>query len=250
LIEILEFESAQENPIYKGEFEIFHEDCVFVEAAERLDVDLDIEILFGNQENSFEKVRSSIPMPLEKSTINNILSPLYANQNLKYARFWVNGGTVFELFIHDKALNVLKQVRSVPFGSISSYMATYEAEKVSILSPSSKNISGKEKLLDFEEELKSFGEAELLSFNRAEKKDLIKKITSSNFSTPWLSLGDIRIISTAIREGYFETPRRATLDDLSMILNIKRSKLSQKLRLINRQVLGRFFRELKEPLPP
>lgn len=248
---IYEFDSAVDSPIYRGEYEISHRNCVFIGASERVDLELDLEVLFGNREDSCEWVRFYVGMPLDRSTIDGILGPLFATQNLKKARVWSNGGTVFEVLSYDEALNILKRIRTLPFGDIESYKAAWEIEKMTVLSPSTDDVSGKERLLDFEDELKLFGDAELLSFRRAGKKDLAKKKESpAELSSPWLYPSDARVLSIAIREGYFESPRRTTLDDLAMILGIKRSKLSQDLRSINRKVLERFVREMKEPLPP
>lgn len=247
----IEFGRASDSPIYRGEFEISHKDCVFIGASERVDAELDLKVLYGNQEDSYQWVRFPVSMPLERSTIDGILGPLFATGKLRNARVWSNGGTIFEFLSYDEALNCLKEVWKLPFGSIGSYKAAWEVEKMIVLAPSTNQISGKELLLDYEEELKSFGDAELLSFRRAREEDLARKIEPpADLSSPWLSPGDARILSIAIREGYFETPRRTTLDDLSLMLGIRRSKLSQKLRSINRQVLGRFVREMKKPLPP
>lgn len=63
-----------------------------------------------------------------------------------------------------------------------------------------------------------------------------------------LSKDEIRIIEEAVQSGYFEVPKRATLQDLEKSLGYSKTVIDKSLKRINRQVLEVFLKRIKEPL--
>jgi hypothetical protein len=242
---------AENSLICEGEFVISHEDCVLINASERIDAELDIEVLHRYNEGSFKWVRFTHSKSLEKKRIEWILKPLFASGNLKLARSLSNGTTSFELLIRDEPLNCLKKVLGLPFGGIKSYKAGWGVEKINVLISNTEESSGRDQLLDLEKELKAFCNAELLNFRGTGMKNLRAGVEQSwNSNTLGLSLNDFRLLNMVMKEGYYENPRRTTIVSLSRILQIDPSKLEKKLDSLNRQIVLEFMKEIAKPLPP
>ena len=246
-----EYITSKEFPIYRGEFEISHKDCPLPPIADKMGKNIDIEVLFERRHDAVQCLRFFSDKALLKPTVRDILQSALQRTEMEI-RVWVDGTTMFELEYVDPALNKICEVRQLPFGELSRYIATPQVEKFILRVPSTTEFSGKERLYKMEDELKEIGDAQLLSFRRVERKDLIFEKFREIATTPnlWIDQGDLRILDTAIRYGYFESPKRINLNELAARLGLDRSTLNQKLRSINRQVLDQFLRELQEPLLP
>lgn len=244
----LEYELGKVKPVYEGRLEIVHEDCTFVKTAEHTESSLEITVLCQKEKyenRRYEWTRFFVDKVLNKSEIENILSPLFRSRIIRRAKVWANGGTVFTMLVNDLTLNSLQHIIDDPQGYIKNYEASQEGEFATIFSPSLGDKSGKEVLLEIEEELKLVAkEAELVSYKRLTEEDTRKTfISSPEFSSQWLVPEEERILSVAITQGYFETPKRINIQELSEILGMSSSTLNSKLRLINRQVLDSFIKK-------
>ena len=249
----IDYISSDENPIYYGEIEVIHDDCPFLSISDKLEQNLDLQILYGRRANSLQTVRFHLNQIVGHSTIKNVLNDALNSKSIKDARVIVNGGTTFEVTCQDAPLNSLTKITDLPFGEIASYVAYPDRETYKMFSPSIGDINGKERLLEYEEKLGEFGTANLLEFRKMKRNDhAINRFLDQHGKIPdvWLKSDELNIIKMAMIDGYFESPKRVGLDELASKLNIKRGVLSDKLRLINRQVLDRFVNQMNQPFTP
>lgn len=249
----IDYISSDDNPIYYGEIEVIHDDCPFLSISDKLEKNLDLHILYGRSEDSFQTVRFHLNQILGHSNIKNVLNDALNSKSIKDARVIVNGGTTFEVRCQDAPLNNLTKITDLPFGEIASYVAHPDRETYKLFSPTIGDINGKERLLEYEEKLGEYGTANLLEFRKMQRNDYaINNFLNQHGKTPdvWLKSDELNIIKMAMANGYFESPKRVGLDELASKLNISRGTLSDKLRLINRQVLDRFVNQMNQPFTP
>ena len=249
LSERLEYGTGDDIAVYRGEFEIVHPQCAFVGTAEYLSRELDLEILNRNPENSYYWARFFVETPLGESEIQQILKQWFDSNILRRARVWCNGATVFEVQTDDLVLNGLQRIVKLPFGEIVNYTASPSGEHAVVLSPSSGKLSGKELLLEIEEDLKKGAkEAELTSYRRlTEDETLDAYMMPEEYSGERLDFGEERILDAALTQGYFEVPKRINIEQLADSLGMSSTTLNNRLRSINRRVLDHFLREMKFP---
>jgi len=87
-----------------------------------------------------------------------------------------------------------------------------------------------------------FGEFELLSVNQVETTGAplgsgqLGRVVRNE-----LSQDQLNVLQTAHELGYFETPRRASADDIATELDIAQSTLSERLRLAENQLFDLIF---------
>lgn len=243
----LEYGTGTEISVYRGEFEVIHPDCAFVGTAKYLKHEVELEILNRPAEGSYSWARFSLKNPLSESKIHHILTPWFDSNILRRARVWCNGATIFEVLVNDILLNSLQPIARLPFGGIVDWIAYSDLEHAIVLSPSSEEISGKDRLLDAEGKLKQEAkEAELMSYRRLTEAETFNTYTEPERDTrSWLALNEERILETALKEGYFESPKKITTEELAKLLGMSSTTLNIKIRSINRQVLGRLLGELQ-----
>ncbi len=63
-----------------------------------------------------------------------------------------------------------------------------------------------------------------------------------------LTKEEIEILNIAFKEGYFETPRRISLNVLAEQLGKNSEVVYDKLRLINKKILSKFIETMNTPL--
>ncbi len=254
-VEAIDYMLSDDNPIYYGEIEVIHDDCPFLSISTKLDKELSLQILYGRRVNSFQTVRFHLNQIVGQSTIRNVLHDALNSKSIKDARVIVNGdiGTIFEVTCKDDPLNCITKITDLPFGEIASYIAYPDRETYKLFSPTVDGLNGKERLLEYEEQLGEYGTANLLEFRKLKRNDhAINNFLDQHGKIPdvWLKSNELSIIKMAMTEGYFESPKRVGLDELARKLNISRGALSDKLRLINRQVLDRFVNQMNQPFTP
>jgi predicted DNA binding protein len=247
----LKYYTEPKNPIYKGEFEIIHKDCPFSYISKEVGSDFQIKVLEQEKDKS-HRVRFDIQNALTKDGVRDILTNASKITPINYASVWVNGGTRFELKVVEPILKSVEPIRIMPFGQLSNYMAFPEKETFKLIAPGDSRISGKERLLEVEEALKKFGDAELRSFQRISKDDFLEQTFNLRRFAPsmWLTPNEFELLERAIELGYFETPKRINLDDLAKQLNISKTTLNEKLRSVNRSIMDRFLKMTRGSLPP
>jgi hypothetical protein len=246
----LEYGTGVEIPVYKGEFEIAHSNCAVVGTAKHLSRELELEILNRKPEHPYYWVRFFIEDSLSELEIQHILKPWFDSSILKKARAWCNGASIFEILINDLVLNSLQPIVRLPFGEIMRYEASSDSEHAVVLSPSSERLSGKELLFEIEEKLKEEAkEAELISYKRlTEDETLIAYKALGECPGQWYDHEWERIVETARMNGYFEVPKRITIEELADSLGMNSAALHVKLKSINLQVLDRLLKELRFPI--
>jgi predicted DNA binding protein len=244
----LNYGTGAEISVYKGEFEVVHPGCVFVETAKCLSNELELEILNREPENSYYWARFFIENTLSEHEIQSTLKPSFDSGALMRARVWCNGATVFEVLVNDVVFKGLQPIVELPFGDIVSYTATLENENAVVLSPPSDRMSGKELLLEIEEKLKEESkEAELISYSRITEDETWIAYTFSEETPQWLNTEEERILEAALVRGYFEIPKRISVEQLADHLEMSSTTLNNRLRSINRRVLDHFLKEEKYP---
>ena len=65
---------------------------------------------------------------------------------------------------------------------------------------------------------------------------------------PWLTEEELKILNMAIELGFFETPRKITLDSLAKKLGLNSRYVSGTLREINKKMLMKYIEKMKTPL--
>lgn len=247
--ERLQYRTGADIPVYRGEFEIIHLNCAFVGTAQHLNRELELEILNRESRPPYCWARFPVDGPLNESQIQQILKPGFDSGILDKARVWCNGATIFEVLINDIVLNSLRSIVSLPFGQIVNCRASSDNERAVVLSPSSEEMSGKELLFEIEEKLKNGSEeAELISYRKLTEDETLNAYTVlEEYQGQWLGLEEERILGAALTRGYFEVPKRITVEQLADSLGMSSTTLNNRLRSINRQILDRFLREWRFP---
>jgi len=248
------YNTSEEHPIYLGNFEVEHKECPFVPISRQVNQDISLKILttWGQAQKKMHKVRFFLRRPMTRSEVDAIKSIMMSPSFLKVI-IWAGAVTRFELECKEQMLDIVMPIFGLPLGDILNYEADMNREEISLISPSLKDLSGKERLLGIEEEMKKIGDAELTSFHRLTTEDIetrISRILDEGRPEPWISPDEVNILDTAHQMGYLEIPRRCELRDLSEKLNMPISTLNGKLRLINKLLAQRFLEKAKESLPP
>ena len=96
---------------------------------------------------------------------------------------------------------------------------------------------------ELEDNLSMYGEVQIYALEKIRDLDEVRSVLLRRIFE--LSREDERILSTAISLGYFDIPKRITLDELSEILGIPKSTLNVKLRGSLEKVLTRLHNMLK-----
>ena len=65
---------------------------------------------------------------------------------------------------------------------------------------------------------------------------------------PLLTEEELKILNTAIELGFFESPRKITLDSLAKKLILNSRYVNGKLREINKKVLMKYIERMNTPL--
>lgn len=65
---------------------------------------------------------------------------------------------------------------------------------------------------------------------------------------PWLTEEELKILNMAIELGFFETPRKITLDTLAKKLGLNSRYVNSKLREINKKMLMKYIESMNTPL--
>ena len=247
----LKYYKAPENPLYEGEYEIVHKNCPLSTISDNMQEDIYVSVLEYSKKKT-HRLRFETNEALPRQKVRNLLKSADKLSPIQYAAVWVNGGTTFELKIEEPTLQTVEPIRSLPFGALKNYVAHPAKETFKLIAPGDAEKSGKERLLETEEMLKEVGDTQLLGFKRFDREDAIREANiykrfSSSF---WLNNEGVSILQTSIDLGYFETPKRITLEVLSKELGISKLRLNEKLRSINRSVLERFIKVMGERLPP
>jgi len=248
MTENIEFLTDKDLPIYEGEFIVQHEVCPFVGIAKQYEIDFPMEIL--SEIRTDVNVRFVIPQTVSMASIREIFREGFKRGLVKRVLVRIDGGSIFEVLTSDIAIKEPYQFRSLPFGDVFDYHVDSEMERFKVYSPTVGNISGKAGLFKLEETLQKYGTAELLSFKRVDRYELIERYLNKYRELPelFLKADEIKILEEAVRKGYFDVPKRVTLRELQRELGISATVLNEKLRNINRQILDVFLRKVKETL--
>jgi len=246
--ENIRFLTENEVPIYQGEFVVQHRVCPFVSIAKMFEVEFPMEII--SKVSSGINVRFTLPQTVSMASIREIFREGFKRNIVKRVLVRIDGGSIFEVLTSDVAVKEPYQFRSLPFGDVFDYYVDSEEERFKVYSPSLEDLSGKERLFKLEKTLQKYGSAELLSFKRVDKYEVINRYLDRYRKLPeiFLKPDEIRIIEEAVRRGYFDVPKRVTLKELERQMGISATVLNEKLRSINRQILDAFLRRISEPL--
>ncbi|MCL2135645.1 MAG: helix-turn-helix domain-containing protein [Candidatus Bathyarchaeota archaeon] len=246
------FNTSEEYPIYAGDFEVKHKGCPFVQLSQEIEEDIPLDILsVYNNASKLHRVRFSLRRTLSLTEVDKLKNKV--DHNVSMLNIWANGITKVELECKEPLLDAVMPITKLTFGDVQSYVATMDNECFRLIAPSAEEISGKERLLKIEDDLKSFGSAELVAFHRFSIDDLdsrIANILGEGSKETWLTTTDITTLETAYKMGYFESPRRCELKDLATELGISVTVLNGKLRAMNRILAEKFLEKAKKPLPP
>ena len=246
------YNTSKELPIYAGDYEIQHKECPFIPISRQIEEEISLNVVTTPEQlqKKLHRVRFLVKRPIARSEVEAKMSIIPGVVKMV---IWADGITKVELECREQMLDTVMPITQLTFGDIQDYRATMEEEKIRLISPSSIGMSGKERLLTFEEKMKEYGDAELIGFHQFAAEDIetrINRVLDEGYLESWVSSEDVKILNTAYQMGYFEIPRRCKLEDLTAKLGISVTTLNGKLRLLNRVLAERFLEKSKQPLPP
>lgn len=246
-----QFMEKGKTPLYRGKLKAIHEDCPFVFLATRLDCHFKLNILHPTSDNAFVKVRFFINGICEKLGLEEVISSLKLEENIKSPRVWIgDNGTAFELLAKDVFLNELLSLENLPFFQITDYDVSDRLETVVIIFPSQNGCSG----IDFLRERKSrleriSGSVDIEAFEKLEERDIPY---NQNPSLPYwkgsLTLEESKILELAINEGYFKTRSWNTIEKLARMWDLRPEAMKKRLENIEERAIRDFMEELRQPL--
>lgn len=252
--EQLIYETAKEQPIYLGNFEMSHKGCPFVSIAKQIDQEIEMNVrpCYGRSEKGLHRVRFFLNRQMARPEAETMRS-ITGIPGVSRLVIWVDGITQCEVQCEEPVLDTIVPVTRETFGDILGYRADFEMERFGLISPSSLKTDGKERLFQMEEQMKGFGDVELISFRRLIVEDLehiFQSMTDNNLPDRWISPEDVNILDKAYQMGYFEIPRKCEQKDLAEKLNMPVTTLNARFRSINKAITERFLEKARQSLPP
>lgn len=250
------YSSPDDRPMYEGVYGITHEQCTSIALSYELDHPIDIDILYGKDGKSddFFWNRILLETQLTQDQVTKAIKAAGKDGKLKEAYIYLAPTTTFEILTSDKPQSVFKEIWEMPLGEITSYRADHEQEEFTVRAPQLNGATGKDILINLEDRLHKDGiDIELLRYRKLKNiEPSISKIAESWGPIPalWLKPEEVEILEYAIGQGFFETPKGATLSDLSEELDLSKTQLNERMRSINRKLLNRFMNMMQKPLPP
>lgn len=253
----IEIVRAGKIPIYFAEF-VVHHDCWSVGLKEVMveqeikEVPIRIVPEIPKTDRELKTIRFILPWKLPTTDVKLMLRTGVKMHTIKKATVRLNSNTMFELIVDDAPLNIVSSVERLPFGDISKYSiqlvddSVCEFFRVYI---SSEKKDAREVIRELDDGLREKGEAYLNRMGEVREGYTLPELVDILRAQPVIALlrpSEIRILKTALEKGYFDVPKKATLDELSTSLEISKTQLNNQLREITKKISKVFLDELRE----